>query len=114
MKPAADGLSTTTERFASLLNLNKTSDRYCSMYLEDKLFGATHDAYSHEWQGSSWANPEYEAKDMKKALRWAILSAQETDETVLTTCVLPGWDGISQMDVTSIGARDSNHKANPL
>lgn len=28
----------------------------------------SHAAYSHKWQGLSQANPEYEAKDMEKAL----------------------------------------------
>ena len=82
MKAIADGLSTTTERFAFPLNFIKfkASNSYCSMYSKDKLFGATHDAYSHRWQGSSQANPEYEAKDVEKALRWAIFSVQQTME----------------------------------
>ena len=62
-------LGVITERFASPLNFNICFDSYCSMHSEDSLFGATHDAYSHKWQGSSQANPEYEAKDMEKALR---------------------------------------------
>ena len=89
MKAIVDGLSVTNERFASPLDFNVASDSYCSMYSEDRLCGATHDAYSHRWQGSSQANPEYEAKEMEKALRWAIFSAPETDEPVLTTFVLP-------------------------
>ena len=96
MKAIVDGLSITTERFASPLNFNVASDSYCSTYSEDRLFGAIHDAYSHKWQGSSQANPEHEAKDMEKALRWAIFSAQETDEPVLTTFVLPGWNGLER------------------
>ena len=67
------------------------------MYSEDSLCGATHDAYSHKWQGSSQANPEYEAKDMEKALRWAIFSAQEIDEPVLTAFVLPNWAGTAYL-----------------
>ena len=97
MKAIVDGLSITTERFASPLNFNVASNSYCSMYSEDRLFGATHDAYSHNWQGSSQASPEYEAKDMEKALRWAIFSAQETDEPVLTAFVLPDWAGTAYL-----------------
>ena len=97
MKAIVDGLSITTERFASLLDFNVASDSYCSMYSEDRLFGATHDAYSHRWQGSSQANPEHEAKEMEKALRWAIFSAQETDEPVLTTFVLPNRAGTAYL-----------------
>ena len=67
------------------------------MYSEHRLFGATYDAYSHRWQGSSQANPEYEAKEMERALRWAIFSAQETNEPILTTFVLPDWAGTAYL-----------------
>ena len=50
MKAMADGLGTTTERLASPLNFNRASDSYCNMYTEDRLFGATPDAYSHKRQ----------------------------------------------------------------
>ena len=89
IRALANGLSVTIERFASPLNFDICFDSYCSMHSEDSLFGATHDAYSHKWQGSSQANPGYEAKDMEKALRWARVSAQEIDEFVLTAFVLP-------------------------
>ena len=97
MKAIAHGLSTTTERFASPLNFNKASANYCSMYSEDKLFGATHDGFSHIWQGLSQANPQYEAKDTEKGLRWAVFSARETDEPLLTTFVLPDWAGMAYL-----------------
>ena len=97
MKAIVDGLSITTERFASPLDFNVAFDSYCSMYSENRLFGATHDAYSHRWQGSSQANPEYEAKEMEKALRWAMFSAQETDKPTLTTFVLPDWAGTAYL-----------------
>ncbi len=32
---------------------------------------------------------------MEKAMRWAILSAEEAAETVLTAFVLPWWEGSS-------------------
>ena len=47
MKAIVDGLSIATESFASPLDFIVASDSYCSMYSEDRLFGATHDAYSH-------------------------------------------------------------------
>ena len=62
------------------------------MYAEDALFGANFDAYSVKWTGASQVNPEYEAVAMEKAMRWAILSAEEATEPVLTTFVLPWWD----------------------
>ncbi len=52
----------------------------------------TFDAYSVKWTGASQVNPEYEAVAMEKAMRWAILSAEEVAEPVLTAFVLPWWD----------------------
>ncbi len=62
------------------------------MYAEDALFGANFDAYSIKWTGGSQVNPEYEAVAMEKAVRRAILSAEEAAEPVLTAFVLPWWD----------------------
>ena len=45
-----------------------------------------------KWTDSSQVNPEYEAVAMEKAMRWAIPSAGEATEPVLTTLVLPWWD----------------------
>ena len=79
-----------------------------SMYLEDKLFGANHDAYSCKWQGSSQANP---AKDMEKAIGWAIFSATDTDEPVLTSCgACLGWNSIFKMDVPPTSPRSCDRK----
>ncbi len=92
MQAFRDGLSVTTERFASPLNFNPNMTCYFSMYAEDALFGANFDAYSVKWTGASQLNPEYEAVAIIKAMRWAILSAQEATEPLLTTFVLPWWD----------------------
>ena len=62
------------------------------MDVEDALFGANFDAYSVKWTGASQVNPEYEAVAMEKAMRWALLSAEETTKPVLTTFVLPWRD----------------------
>ena len=70
MQAITAGLGATTERFASPLNFNPEFGSYHSMYSEDKLFGANHDAYSCRWVGSSQVNPEYEAKAMERAVRW--------------------------------------------
>ena len=86
------GLSVTTERFASPLNFNPNMTCYFSMFAEDALFGANLDAYSVKWTGASQVNPEYEAVAMAKAMRWAILSAEEAAEPVLTAFVIPWWD----------------------
>ncbi len=82
----------TIERFASPLKFNPNITCYFSMYTEDALFGANLDAYSVKWAGASQVNPEYEGVAMEKAMRWAILSAEEATEPVLTTFVLPWWD----------------------
>ncbi len=47
------------------------------------------DAYSVKWTGASQVNPEYEVVAMEKAMRWAILSAEEATEPALTTFALP-------------------------
>jgi len=92
MQAFKDGLSVTTERFASPLNFNPNMTCYFSMYAEDALFGANLDAYSVKWTGASQVNPKYEVVTMEKAMRWAILSAEEATKPVLTTFVLPWWD----------------------
>lgn len=76
MKAIVDGLSITTNRYAS--PLNTASDIYCSMYPKDMMFDANHDAYSQNWQGSSEANTSYEEKNMKKALKWAMFSIEHS------------------------------------
>ena len=97
MQALIDGLSATTERFASPLNFNPLFESYYSIYLEDKLFGAAHDAYSCKWQGSSQVRPASTTKDMEKPVRWAIFSAKETTEPVLTSIVLPSSAGTSYL-----------------
>ena len=53
MQAFRDGLSVTTERFASPLSFNPIMACYFSMYAEDALFGANFDAYSVKWTGAS-------------------------------------------------------------
>ena len=43
------------------------------------------------WLGPSHANPEYEAAQMDKAVRWAIMSAASSAEASLTFFSLPNW-----------------------
>ena len=94
METLIHGLSTSStsiERFASPLNFNPRHPTYFSMYKEDQVFGATENAYSQKWHGSSQANPEYEAADMEKAVRWALVSAQDPAQPSLTAFILPDW-----------------------
>ena len=62
---------------------------YFSPFVEDSAFGASHDAYSQRWTGSSQASPEWSAEDMQKAVRWALASAHQETEASLTAFVLP-------------------------
>ena len=92
MQAMIEGLSLEKERFASPLNFTPTMQTYFSLYKEDEVFGATHDAFSRPWVGASQCNPEYEPNAMDKAVRWAIASAMESPEPTLTAFVLPWWE----------------------
>ena len=74
-----------------------------------------------KWTGASQVNPVYEAVAMEKAMRWAILSAEEAAEPVLTAFVLPRRDDkgssyarwLSHQTVQAIATIDrSNFKFN--
>ena len=80
-----------TELFASPLNVSPHTSNYCSVFRRDQLFGATLDAYSRQWTGSVELNPEYEAPDMLRALRWALASASASASPFLALAVLPAW-----------------------
>jgi len=82
---------TNKERFASPLNYNPGMREYWSCHERDRLFGAHHDAYSHQWTGLSVANPEYEPKDMEKAVAWAVHSARHNPAPTVTLFILPAW-----------------------
>ena len=85
--------SFSTEMFASPLNVSPSSPTYFSVFSRDQLFGAQLDAYSQHWRGSVEINPEYEAPDMAKALRWALASASSAGDTAfLTLAILPAWE----------------------
>ena len=90
MQAFRDKLSMTTKRFASPLSISSDMAGYFSMYAEDAMFGANFNMYSVKWTGASQVNPEYEAVVIEKAMTWAMLSAKEAAETVLTTFV-PAW-----------------------
>ena len=80
MQALSLGLHPTTERFASPLDHSPWMPQYHSPHPSDQLFGATHDAYQHHWTGCSIAHPTYTETGMHKAMRWAIASAQATNE----------------------------------
>jgi hypothetical protein len=60
---------TTTEILGSPLNCFVTGGiTYCSTFLEDEMFGADIDFFLFRWTCSCIASPEYELKDMLKAV----------------------------------------------
>ena len=72
--------------FACPLNFHPgmSTCSYFSPCLEDNVFGFTHNACSRHWHaygsyGSSQASPEYTAREMQKAVRWALASAAQND-----------------------------------
>ncbi len=65
---------------------------YCTAYPDDSAFGAFHDAFSYRWTSSCIANPDYEPKDMRKAVFYAIGSSEHTTTPFLVVMVLPVWE----------------------
>jgi hypothetical protein len=75
---------------ASPLNVSKSTERYCSRYVEDAKFGAEHDAYCFPCRDSMNASLEYEHLEMDKAVRWAIGSIMKHPNIpTATLMVLP-------------------------
>ena len=83
------GLGVTSERFASPLSFNPDMETYYSIFDQDRVFGANINAFSSQWTGASQANPDHEPQCMEKAVRWAILSAEQASEASLTVFVMP-------------------------
>ena len=92
MSAIRQGFHVTTERFACPLNFNAAMTGYFSPFPEDEAFGASCDAYSCKWIGASHAHPEQSAKDMQKAVRWALASAEQAHEPSLTVFTLPVYE----------------------
>ena len=91
MTGLTQSLSLTTERFDSPLNFCTGMSSYYAVNQEDQAFGAYFNAFSIPWLGDSQAYSEYEAADMDKAVRWAIMIAASTEEASLTAFILPEW-----------------------
>ena len=93
MRLAMEGLSAKQERFACPLNFHPSMGTYFSPFAGDNVFGASHDAYSCKWTGSSQAHPDHSPKEMQKAVRWAIGSSMQSSKPCLTTFFLPFDEG---------------------
>ena len=97
MQALISSLDLQCERFASPLNFNPGVKQYYSLYEQDKVFGANLDAYSKKWEGASQANPPHDAQAMEKAVRWAILSADQSHVPTLTAFMLASSDATGYM-----------------
>ena len=91
MQALRKNLGLTTERIATPLDHDPQIPRYLSSQQEDKVFGANLDGFSTVWEGASHCQPELEHYEMKKAVRWAICSASDTDSPCLTSFALPSY-----------------------
>ena len=61
------GVCVATERSACPLIFNAAMTSYYSPIPEGRAFGATHDAYSCKWLGTSHAHPEHTSEDMQNS-----------------------------------------------
>ncbi len=95
MEALREGLDLDTEVFASPLNVDPGTQAYCSAFDRDRLFGSLGSAWDYQWTRSGGIslefNPEYEAEDLRKALKWALASAESTEEPFLALGVYPVW-----------------------
>ena len=87
-----EGFCTEEEMFASPLNfLIRDGATYCSAHARDVIFGARLNGYGDCKAGRSvYANPEYEQKDLLKALKWAVAASQEP-EPFCAVLIYPRW-----------------------
>lgn len=89
-----------TKRFALPLNVNWEIADYYTSFIRDRVFGARHNAYSVAHTGAAETNPEYDAIELKKALKWAVKSTY-TAEPTCNILVYPSWRGEAYQDLMS-------------
>ena len=88
--------------FASPLNFLLDSNvAYCSVHERDTVFGAIYHAYSNHKAGMNiYANPEYEQKELLKALKWAVATSQEP-HPFCAILIYPRWKLGNYMNLMS-------------
>ena len=85
-------LNISAELFASPLNCSMAPGvTFFSPFQEDRVFGAVHNSLAFQWAHRCYANPEYTAKDMRRAMERAIQSADLATSPFLCVLVLPAW-----------------------
>jgi len=78
-----------TELFGILLICSMSGGiSYCSAFPEDEIFGAVTGSFLYRWTGSFISNPEYEPKDMLKAVFHALASSESPDTPFLVVLIL--------------------------
>jgi hypothetical protein len=80
-----------THLFATPLTAPLTTTAYHSASAYDALFGASPNAYSTAWVGTSFAFPPYTVPGIIRAVRWAQSSASSTTLPSCTLMLLPHW-----------------------
>jgi hypothetical protein len=84
---------TTTELFGSPLNCSMSGNiANCSTFLEEAVFGAILNSFLFRWTSSCIANPDYEPKNMPKAVLHALASSECNETPFLIVLILPIWD----------------------
>jgi hypothetical protein len=71
--------SASCHRFASPLDVALSATAFSSIYVEDTIFGATLDAFSTPWIGSSVAHPPFVPETIARAIRYSIDSCNHSD-----------------------------------
>jgi len=85
------GFGTTTECFASPLNVHLDTTHYCSKYPEDKVFGSLGSTYDIRPTGSFEFNSEYTPIELQKAIKWVATAAKLETSPVLGVGIFPDW-----------------------
>ena len=78
------------EVFSSPLNWSPHIPNHYTLDHRDAPLGAITNAYSRQWLGSNYGNPEYSPyTELSKAIRWAAKSAHHTTASSSTILILP-------------------------
>ena len=78
-----------TERFSSPMNASTSFRRHYSYRPADAAFGFAYDAYSARFRGSWYMNPEYDAEELYRSMRWARESVRSDAAANLGVAIVP-------------------------
>jgi len=81
-----------TERFSFPLNAHPSIHKHYSYREADAIFGFKYDAYSARFSDPWYMNPEYDAEEIAKFIRWAASSAASDIEPNLGIAIIPKYD----------------------